>query len=108
MALVKVTYINHIHRLARNKRKRPELLVPVDSPLFDGLVPEDATFVTMLGQLPKELRELIDILLKDACNIPRLVSTEGIRETTNAYLCRLIGLDATVVDLLSVFREHLA
>lgn len=108
MALVKVTYINHIHRLARKKRKRPEILVPADSPVFDGLVPEDASFITLLGQLPEELRQLIDILLKDACKLPRLVGVDGVRETTNQYLCRLVGLDATVVDLLSVFREHLA
>lgn len=106
MALVKVTFINHIHDIANLKtRNAAELMVPADSPLFSRAVPEEATFFTLLKQLPKELQELLFILLNDARNIPMLRDGKD-RETTNEYLCRLIGVDPTCVNLQSVFKEH--
>ena len=106
MALVKVSYINHIHDLANSKtRNSPELIVPMDSPVFSRAEPEEATFFTLLKQLPNELQELLFILLNDAKSIPMLRNGRE-RESTNAYLCRLIGVDPEYVNLQAVFKEH--
>lgn len=106
MALVKVSYIRHIHDLANSRtRNSAELMVSIDSPIFSRAEPEDATFFTLLRQLPSELQELLSILLNDAKDIPMLRDGRE-RETTNAYLCRLIGIDPEHVNLQAVFKEH--
>ena len=106
MALVKVSYINHIHDIANLKtRNSAELMVPTDSPAFSRVEPEASTFFTLLKQLPSELQELLTILINDAKEIPMLRDGRN-RENTNQYLCRLIGIDPTCVNLQAVFREH--
>lgn len=106
MALVKVSYIHQLHDLANLRtRNAAELMLPLDSPAFSRAVPEESTFFTLLKQLPGELQELITILLNDAKDIPMLREGRD-RETTNEYLCRLIGVDPEYVNLQTVFREH--
>lgn len=106
MALVKVSFINHIHDLANLKtRNISELVVDPESAILFRIEPEEATFFTLLKQLPRELQELINILLNDASEIPMMCSGRE-RETTNDYLCRLIGVDPEHVNLQAVFREH--
>lgn len=106
MALVKVSFINHIHDLANLKTRNSfEIVVDPDSAAFFRVEQEEATFFTLLMQLPKELQELIHVLLNDALEIPMQCSGRS-KETTNDYLCRLIGIDPELVNLQSVFKEH--
>ena len=103
MALVKVSFVNQIHSLANRHTKRLAVNI-CDELLADtASIPEHVTFHVLVKQLPNELQELITILLNDAR--PMLRFTDGTRETTNEYFCRLIGIPPEV-NVLAVFKEH--
>lgn len=106
MALVKRTFINHIHDLATERTRLIETLVVPDSPSLVQVEPGDALFNVLLNQLPAELKQLLVTLIRDSKNIPMLRSEDGTRETRNQYLCRLLNVDPELVDIEQVFREH--
>lgn len=114
MALVKVSFIHHIHFLALKASRRPDSILgknsyqDVDQALEALLapVPEEQTFVTLMGQLPAEIKQLLVILINDAREIPMLINNDGTRETTNQYLWRLLGQKPNGIDLRQAFHEH--
>src|SRR3990167_3759517 len=116
MALVKVTYINHIHNLATQATRTIDApITDVDPKLGDPDIalealapaqPEEQTFAVLVRQLPSELQELLRILVNDAKSIPMLGLPNGTRETTNEYLCRLIGADPKNLNVEGVLRAH--
>lgn len=108
MALVKVTFHNHITDLANERTRLGEVLVPPDSPTLDRVETPDALCAVLLRQLPDELKQLLHVLLHGARQIPMRRYADGTRETTNDYLCRLLGVDPDLVDVENVFREHFA
>lgn len=108
MALVKTTYIHHITDLA-NERSRAVASVGMDPEVLNAVAPPtmpDGEFVALFHSLPKELKQLVSVLLDDAKSIPYLKQATGNRETNNEYLCRLIGLDPLQVNLEAMFRAH--
>ena len=109
MALVQVSYINHIHTLANNRTKAIISLSAYNGPLLASDEPEQATFYLLLRQLPVELQELVRFLAEGgARDITTRRYEDGTRETTNQLLCRLIGIKPDGVNLLAVFKEHFA
>jgi DNA-directed RNA polymerase specialized sigma24 family protein len=116
MALVQTTFINHIHTLAKQRTR--QLDVPISSEVAErvrdpaehlvklaGGEEGDQVSLTLLGQLPIELKMLLHRLQTDARLIPMLMHKDRTRETTNEWLCRLIGLPETI-DLELIFHEH--
>lgn len=86
----------------------------------------EGPFQAALAGAPPELRQLMQVLDSGQCahevhrrKSTRRSSVDGrrrvitrnprvrYRETTNEHLCRLIGADPHVVDLLALAREHL-
>jgi len=117
MALVKITFINHIHDLSSQSSKNPSVhTAPISDVMradcenvneaLDELaapVPEEATFRVLLGQLPRELKELVNTLLNDV-QLPEFERLP--RETTNEWLCRLAGLPSKRVDVETELKRH--
>lgn len=108
MALVKTTFYNFITDLANEKTQGiQEVVVDPDSQSLVRTEQGDAFFVTMLGQLPVELQQLIKLLLQDGKK-PRMKRyRDGTRETTNEHLCRLLGVDPKMVNIMELFKEHM-
>lgn len=106
MALVKVTFINHIHDLSKVRTRLPEEALPPEAMAFQGVVQSEAPFFTLVKQLPGELVALIEHLLSDKPKPAYKQFPDHTRETTNQYLCRLLGIDPNAVNLATVFREH--
>lgn len=126
MSLVKISFIRHIHNLS-NQRTRavdePLMLGPDQAEDYWGALeamlptePEEATFVTLLNQLPEKFQKLIQILQNEGKDLP-ILSREDARdhkgrfrvrhrETTNDYHCRLAGVDPQVHDIQAIFHEH--
>jgi hypothetical protein len=97
MALFKVAYANHIHDLSRKKSqlnlvREADLAAPLDF-LRDCEDPEqDPDLVMLIKQLPPKIARILQRLYAEGREHPYRVRLEG-RETTNARLCRLAGLD---------------
>lgn len=107
MSLVKVSFLNHIHDLSNERTlKRDEILVSPESYMLNSTDLGEAFFTTLLGQLPVELKHLVMLL---ASGTRRLRRRDGdTRETTNEFLCRLLAVDPSQVNIMEVFQEHLA
>lgn len=136
MALVKTTFNNHIrHKLAGKVRYGSEIAVSQlgaeDSEFDDvwgNIAPpqlEESTLAVMLAQAPAEIKQLIQLLVGDGAEAlgfnrsRNRVSEVGekkvrrvsqgrrpLRETTNEYYCRLMGLDPKRNDLLGLVRGY--
>ena len=117
MSLVKSTFANRVNDLSsQSSKNRSVRSTPFSDLALDdeegaarieevvGSVDEEATFLTLLGQLPRELRELLDTLLSDARS-PEFA--RGRRETVNEWLCRLAGLPSRRFDVEATLRRHL-
>lgn len=110
MALVQVSFINHIHNLANKRTDCLEQLLQSDA-LLESLAPpqpEESTFETLLGELPQALRQMINRILTEGKPIPYLPSEGRRRETRNEYLSRLAGLDPSSIDIEQTLRSHFA
>lgn len=112
MALLKTCFNNRIHDLASAKARSIVAVEPIegaDECKFNYYYAHDSEndilFNVLLQQLPAELKQLVKTLLNDGKDIPMQRTANGSRETTNSYLCRLLGLDSKV-DLVTVFKEH--
>jgi hypothetical protein len=110
MRLFQRTFTNHIHDLAK-RRTRYELEV---NECDLGLrISELTTRQTLpdvsetIATLPPVLRRLLDVMQND----PRTKSPFRLRgthrETTNEFLCRLVGVDPNEYNLLESLRTHL-
>lgn len=116
MAATRVAFMNHIFTLARKhslKEIPASALIREGEPdvdVLEQIAPpeeESATILTVLANAPAELKELIQLLLNDATGFARKqVSRRKLRETTNEYWCRLMGLDPATNDLRAKVEEH--
>lgn len=120
-ALVKTTFLNHINTLAAKHKgvsERPAAdYVSVgeegDSDIFEQNLPpqpELGSFMVMLAKAPTELAQLIKILATDsaeALGFQRKRSGRRlIRETTNEYYCRLVGVSPQERNLVHELQEY--
>lgn len=107
-ALVKTTFLNHISSLAAKHKgvtERPasEYLVSSeegDSDIFEQNLPpqpELGSFMTMIAKAPAELAQLIKLLATDSADAlgfqRKRVGRRLVRETSNEFYCRLLGID---------------
>ncbi len=122
-SLFRTTFINHIHDLAINSMTERDLVVDVSDEdlsfedILSNIVGDspNAGFANVLfSQAPQELKLLLHSMLDDAKRglfrqkMKRLDPGHRLseRETTNEYWCRIVGLDATKVDLVDMLNEH--
>lgn len=133
MALVRSAFINHITTLAQKRtavHERPfsQSMAAEESEeaYLNSLLPaqpEEANFAVMLSNAPAEIKQLMQLLLGDGVagfdylrtrlrkvqlpTGPRIkLGRRRLRETTNAYYCRQLGLDPDKVDLPSMVRSY--
>lgn len=111
MRLFQTVYTNHIHDLAK-KRRRYELEcneasigLSVAEVRTTRTQAPDVNMITC--RLPPVLRKLVDVLQND----PRLalpsVRRGRKRETTNEMLCRLVGVDPNASNIMEDLKSHL-
>lgn len=107
---VKLTFTNHIHDLAsrrtRQEKVEEQLSLSLNSNFSATLEeaitePPEAEFNVLVRQLPKELLDMLKVLLSD--RRPRQKMAQ--RETHNDYLCRLVGIEPNV-NVQALFRAH--
>ena len=99
MRLFQTIYRNHLHKLA-NKRSAqvPELAC---EQLPDDPQCPDAELAQLVAEAPEPLRRCLLLILAH----PHLAARphrrwlNGRRETTNQYLCAIIGIDPTTINL---------
>jgi hypothetical protein len=111
MALVKTAYTNRLHDLSKAKTRQLDDPVPLQDgqTVADALEtllpgePEAQTFGVMLSSLPREIQEMLSILVTAA---PDMVFAKGRPEGINRYLWRLIGQEPCGIDLYSAFCNH--
>ena len=114
MALLKITFMNHINQLSEGKTSfySPTRAKFADTPISDyasgetaledlaPMVPEESSFLTLVNQLPAELKDLVKTLLNDA----QVPMEEG--ETINEWLCRIAGLPAKRCNVEDMLKRH--
>lgn len=117
-AIVRRAFMNRIYDLAAKKRhgfavNASELVGVGEAPedLLDRSappIPEVSTLYALLAAAPWELRELLRLLSGDgSCLLGFKRNGRGIRETTNEYYCRLLGVSPTERNLVQELREYL-
>lgn len=91
MALVKMSFLNHIVSLSR---KNPRELPDEDILATISVASELTEIRTALMKAPREVKQLVDFLLHDALTASECVRVRGgRRETTDQKLSRVLGLD---------------
>jgi hypothetical protein len=125
MAIVKMAFRNHIYSLASKQAMcvRETLVADLlrdDQPevkLWDHLIPSEpelATTTTLLNTAPREVLQLLGLLLSDALDGYRRLTRRdattgkwrrGPRETTNQRYCRLLGLPSNY-DIVGQVERH--
>ena len=123
-ALVKTTFLNHIHTLAAKHKGisiRPaSSFAPTDpsqevTVLEEHMPPqqETASLLTLLSQAPEEIKQLIVLLAGDGAQALGFKRSKApkqrreLRETTNEYFCRLLGRDPATTDMVAQVRAYL-
>lgn len=117
MALFMTSYQNHITNLAnaRTKRGHVDCAVPDVEPSvlarMIGVETEGATLATLLEHAPPVLKRAFGLFCTDAGRATlrqEFQRVNGVRETTNQFLCRLLGVDPTTVNLPKLMKDYLA
>lgn len=103
MALFKRTYVNHIHDMARARRRMPELQA-IEAAL--ELPCEYSEALALIAGAPVHVRAAIVALMtrKERVLVRR---RNGIRETWNRKLCRLAGVDPRCNDVYGDMLRYL-
>lgn len=129
MALVRTAFMNRINTLLAHQ---PNCETPISQmtteaessvePLWDRILPADSEVATasqLLLNAPAEIKQLFDLLINDLLDMPyRAFSTHSSRhrlrwgksrraprETTNQYLCRLVGKPPEF-DMVGLINNH--
>lgn len=118
-SLVKTTFSNHISTLAAKRKgvsERPASEFITDEYSGDilerHLPPQQelGSLFAALAQAPWELLELMRLLVGDGAAVlgfeRKKVGRRSVRETTNEYYCRLLGVDAKDRDLVAELRAY--
>lgn len=122
MRLFQITYINHIHDLAKNRTRQMDDriadMMPAEVDPTAALERlwidrgEDPEFAVRLQQAPEPIKRLL-ALLSSEDGRRRLSAVYrrkrgGIRESLNERLCRLTGQDPGAVDVEELCRSYFA
>jgi hypothetical protein len=113
MALVKVTYVRHIINLANQRTHTLDIpasdLMDADGDalwenlLSLGVEHEEASLYTLLAKAPPEVRSVLRLFFTETgrrqFNRP-VRRINGLRETTNEFLCRLLGYNPNQINLV--------
>lgn len=118
-SLFKTSFSRHIIDLAAEKRYGEELAISqFIGPDSDGthewetllgVQQETATVAVLLHSAPAELKALWRFLTSEDGRERlrgRYQKKGGVKETTNEFLCRLLGLDPEMVNLEKIARQH--
>lgn len=117
-ALFQTTFSRYIIGLAAKKRAVDEIAVSQlvsDDNDFDpfenlGSQDEEQTVSLMIKQMPYELRMLWRFLNSEdgrkRLRARKLKRKNGVRETNNQFLCRVLGFDPKVVNLEKLAQQH--
>jgi hypothetical protein len=120
-ALVKTAFANHVSTLAvkhKGVSVRAVSQISVDpasatDAVWDKIAPpqqEEATLLTLLASAPAEIAQLAQLLAADGLDVLRFKRTRtrrrALRETTNEYFCRLLGLDPAHHDLRAKVKAY--
>lgn len=117
MRLFQVTYINHIHSLAKCVTRKREQLVPTgdmgSEAFWDAVLPADCDLmqINVVGHVPAVVVRALSILSRPGAD-RRLsaqyrVRPDGSRETLNERLCRVLDLDHKTIDMVSMIKTAL-
>lgn len=129
MGLVQAAFTNHITDLANRRTVTPELALSscfeddYSTDQLTELLPpqqEEATLRVLLASAPKELVDLVKLLAQEGRETVKYVRSRlhrqdngqlrkgrPLRETTNEYYCRRLGLNSQTTDLISLVRAYL-
>ena len=122
MSLFKITYINHLHNLSKERTRKPELAI---SQMVLGLRPDEDTqfleqhqmpddsfgpLAAAIASAPELLQKLLIVMVQESKALRAMyrVRRDGTRETVNERLCRLAGIGDTSVDLTSTLKVYLS
>lgn len=109
MRLFQVTFINHIHDLAKQDSHLPSLSME-EIPIPDICDHSPATLLAELSQAPAPINQLLSLVATDKgrakLRSQYRVRPDGYRETLNDRWCRLLGLDPAIVDLPTMLTEY--
>ena len=117
-SLFRTTFNRHIINLANNKRAVNEIAMSHfvspdidENDALDQLLGghEDTMALALLRNMPYELKALWRFInsetgRRDLRRPYRKVA--GVRETTNEFLCRILGFDADSVNFQELARQH--
>ncbi len=126
MALVGRAFYNHISTLATKRmRVHEQPLAHLDfkshgewtsddhAQTWDKLLPpqlEEASIYTLLVNAPAEIKQLAQLLVRDGLDLLKFerkrVHRRLLRETTNEFYCRLLGVDATKRNLVEELKAY--
>lgn len=119
MSLYKTSLRNHFHDLAFAYKGEKDLIcLAVDSDeeysdILNGLPggePNNGMLNIILSEAPREVRELVRVLCTDAsrfCQSKKRRNSSG-RETTNEFLCRVMGYNPEKVNLRKMVQDCLS
>lgn len=125
MHLFKVSFVNHMHDLAKRRTKcaAEVKILDVKSSYQNefnawGDLQTDADdgdlfdFERLIAEAPSAIQPLLDKLIHGDCartlRAAYRVRSTGARETINERLCRLVGVDPGSHDLATALRSYLA
>ncbi|HVX90859.1 MAG TPA: hypothetical protein VHC20_04490 [Candidatus Paceibacterota bacterium] len=118
MGAVMTAFHNHIATLATKRMRLHEtaltnLYGETSDATWDKLLPEQPeqqSLLALLANAPAEIKQLILILAKDSAELLRFqrrrVGRHRVRETTNEYYCRLLGLDPKQEDVVGRLKSY--
>lgn len=116
MRLFQVTFTNHIHDLAKTRTSQ------LDAPIASLLIGEttEEKFLdqhelgewspTALAHATKAVQQIIQAIDRHPEKLrgPLRRRKDGTRETTNERLCRMVGLDPSMIDLIGEIKYCLS
>jgi hypothetical protein len=112
MALFKTAFTNHIHDLSKKKTRlevvnESDMDVSIDYMLEGDDPSQDPDLAFMITQLPPAIMRVLTRMIERGETMPYRQFLDGSRETTNARLCRIAGLDSSKRDFHTAVLQYL-
>ena len=110
--LFQTTYVNYIHKLANRRTATPEQTLAMEQDYARAeqlLIDNHAELMTFLAEAPPPVRHLLRAIDADPALLARPLrrTANGRRESTNSWLCSLIGLNPEAIDLATMLNGYL-
>lgn len=110
MALFRVCLFNHMCYLSSTRSKRREYFAyDIDEAGVDKFagrtkVQEECEIRLLMEEAPQAVQALLESL--EGMDKPmKFKKSKGIRETTNEFLCRIVGFNPAVTDMRTIFES---